>query len=172
MVALDILHKLIAEDEVVLVKMNPVNDYLGPLLTRAFAPLVDRGVLRFAYGGPEVGKYLVEHPAVDTIHLTGSEATYNSIVWGSPTVPVSWGGKGKRRGGGGEGEGRGKELGSCIRRMGGSGRLRSALLSLRRALFEGLVLQCMVCGRLNLTCIRPEASPPAPSPSPTLYLPS
>lgn len=31
-VALDILHMLLAEDQVVLVKMNPVNDYYGPLL--------------------------------------------------------------------------------------------------------------------------------------------
>lgn len=31
-VALDILHMLVAEDAVVLVKMNPVNDYYGPLL--------------------------------------------------------------------------------------------------------------------------------------------
>lgn len=31
-VALDILHMLFAEDQVVLVKMNPVNDYYGPLL--------------------------------------------------------------------------------------------------------------------------------------------
>ena len=31
-VALDILHMLLAEDHVVLVKMNPVNDYYGPLL--------------------------------------------------------------------------------------------------------------------------------------------
>lgn len=31
-VGLDILHMLLAEDHVVLVKMNPVNDYYGPLL--------------------------------------------------------------------------------------------------------------------------------------------
>jgi hypothetical protein len=31
-VALDILHMLFAEDQVVLAKMNPVNDYYGPLL--------------------------------------------------------------------------------------------------------------------------------------------
>ena len=31
-VALDILHVLLAEDKVVLVKMNPINDYYGPLL--------------------------------------------------------------------------------------------------------------------------------------------
>jgi hypothetical protein len=31
-VVLDILHVLMSEDKVVLVKMNPVNDYYGPLL--------------------------------------------------------------------------------------------------------------------------------------------
>lgn len=31
--------------------MNPVNDYLGPLLRRALAPLVERGFVEFAYGG-------------------------------------------------------------------------------------------------------------------------
>lgn len=31
-VALDILHVLVAEDKVALVKMNPVNDYAGPML--------------------------------------------------------------------------------------------------------------------------------------------
>lgn len=31
--------------------MNPINDYLGPLLARAFAPLVERGYVQFAYGG-------------------------------------------------------------------------------------------------------------------------
>jgi hypothetical protein len=31
-VALDILHVLVVEDKVALVKMNPVNDYAGPLL--------------------------------------------------------------------------------------------------------------------------------------------
>ena len=30
--ALDILHKLIVDDEVVVCKMNPVNDYLGPYI--------------------------------------------------------------------------------------------------------------------------------------------
>ena len=89
MVGLDILHKLFAEDEVVLVKMNPVNDYLGPMLARAFSPLVDLGVLDFVYGGREVGEYLTKHDLVNTLHLTGSEATYNAIVWGAPDAPVS-----------------------------------------------------------------------------------
>lgn len=49
--ALDILYKLVTCDEVVIVKMNPVNDYVGPLMERAFAPLVERGFVAFAYGG-------------------------------------------------------------------------------------------------------------------------
>jgi acyl-CoA reductase-like NAD-dependent aldehyde dehydrogenase len=96
-VALDILHKLFAEDEVVLVKMNPVNDYLGSLLAQAFSPLVELGVLSFVYGGKEVGAYLTHHDLVGTCHLTGSEATYNAIVWGAPDAPV------RARGAGGGG---------------------------------------------------------------------
>ncbi|GLC43063.1 hypothetical protein PLESTM_001426800, partial [Pleodorina starrii] len=69
-VALDVLHKHITDDEVVVVKTNPVNDYIGPLLRkqvqrppsgvdggsgRAFSPLVEAGFLEFVYGGREVG---------------------------------------------------------------------------------------------------------------------
>ena len=35
----------IVEDQVVVLKMNPVNDYLGPLLERAFEPLIRDGFL-------------------------------------------------------------------------------------------------------------------------------
>ncbi len=38
--------------QVVVVKMNPVNDYLGPLLRRAFKPFADKNWVEFAYGGP------------------------------------------------------------------------------------------------------------------------
>jgi acyl-CoA reductase-like NAD-dependent aldehyde dehydrogenase len=79
----DLLHKLFVEDEVVLLKMNPVNEYLGPLLRQAFSPLVDAGFLEFAYGGAEVGSYLCQHEKVESIHLTGSDRTYDAIVWGS-----------------------------------------------------------------------------------------
>ncbi|GFR42934.1 hypothetical protein Agub_g3832, partial [Astrephomene gubernaculifera] len=81
-VALDLLHKLVADDEVVIVKTNPVNDYIGPLLRKAFAPLVDAGFLEFVYGGRETGELLTRHPKITSIHLTGSVDTYNDIVWG------------------------------------------------------------------------------------------
>lgn len=78
----DMLHKLFVEDQVVLVKMNPVNEYLGPLLRRAFAPLVEGGYLEFAYGDHRIGDHLCRHDLVESIHLTGSDRTYDAIVWG------------------------------------------------------------------------------------------
>ena len=64
--------------------MNPVNEYLGPFLERAFEPLIDGGYLAIVYGGGEVGAYLCEHPSVDDIHITGSDKTHDLIVWGPP----------------------------------------------------------------------------------------
>ena len=52
------------------------------MLEKAFAPFVDAGYLRFAYGGAEVGRYLTEHEGIDTIHITGSGRTYEAIVFG------------------------------------------------------------------------------------------
>jgi acyl-CoA reductase-like NAD-dependent aldehyde dehydrogenase len=81
--ALDLVHKLIVEDQVVLLKTNPVNGYLGPVFERAFAPLLRDGFLEIVGGGAEVGDYLCLHPQVDSIHLTGSDRTHDAIVWGA-----------------------------------------------------------------------------------------
>lgn len=76
---LDVLYKLLAHGAVCMLKMNPVNDYLGPIFERAFEPFSDAGFLRFAYGGADVGAYLCAHEAVEEIHVTGSEQTHNAI---------------------------------------------------------------------------------------------
>ncbi len=81
---MDALYKLFVDGNVCLLKMNPVNEYLGPHFERGFAPLIRRGYLRIVYGGGEVGKYLVEHPGIDDIHITGSDRTHDLIVWGPP----------------------------------------------------------------------------------------
>jgi acyl-CoA reductase-like NAD-dependent aldehyde dehydrogenase len=78
----DVLHQLFIADRVVLLKLNPVNAYLGPLLAEALQPLVQRGVLRIAAGGPDEGAYLCRHPLVDAVHLTGSDKTFEAIVFG------------------------------------------------------------------------------------------
>jgi len=79
----DLLHKLFVEDEVVILKLNPVNAYLGPLIEDSFAALIDRGFLRIIYGGVEQGSYACYHEAVDEIHLTGSDKTFEAITFGS-----------------------------------------------------------------------------------------
>ncbi len=80
---LDVLHKLIAENEVVILKLNPINDYLAAFLQTALKSLVDRGVLRIVRGGKEIGEFLCNHPLVETIHITGAGATHDAIVWGA-----------------------------------------------------------------------------------------
>ncbi|NOZ93198.1 MAG: aldehyde dehydrogenase family protein [Acidobacteria bacterium] len=80
---LDMLCKLMTEGQVCMVKMNPVNDYLGPVFEEIFGELVDRGFVRFAYGGADVGAYLTSHPGIEEIHMTGSESTFNAIVFGT-----------------------------------------------------------------------------------------
>ncbi len=79
---MDVLYRLFALNFAVLLKMNPVNEHLGPHIGEAFAPLVTAGVLRIAYGGAEVGAYLTDHEMVDAIHLTGSDKTYETMVFG------------------------------------------------------------------------------------------
>lgn len=81
---LDAFTKMFGEGRVCVLKMNPVNDYVGPFLERALAPLISRGYLAICYGGGDVGKFLVEHPAIDDIHITGSDKTHDLIVWGPP----------------------------------------------------------------------------------------
>jgi acyl-CoA reductase-like NAD-dependent aldehyde dehydrogenase len=81
---MDALYKLFVEGKVVLLKMSPVNAYLGPSIEQAFTPLIERGLLRVVYGGGDEGAYLAEHPGVTEIHITGSAATHDRIVWGPP----------------------------------------------------------------------------------------
>lgn len=79
---LDVFYKLFNENQVVILKMNPVNDYLIDFLEPALKPLIDRGVLSIVRGGVEVGQYLCNHPQVQEIHITGSGASHDAIVWG------------------------------------------------------------------------------------------
>ncbi len=52
---LDVLYKLYAEGQVVALKLNPVNDYLGPIYSEIFSDFIDRGFLRLFYGGNDTG---------------------------------------------------------------------------------------------------------------------
>lgn len=80
---LDILHKLYAQGQVVIAKMNPVNAYLRPHFEQVFTEFVERGWVRFVDGGGAEGAYLTTHKGVDSIHVTGSDRTHDAIVWGT-----------------------------------------------------------------------------------------
>jgi acyl-CoA reductase-like NAD-dependent aldehyde dehydrogenase len=81
--AMDMLYKLFAENQVVLLKMNPVNEYVGQFLEKAFEPLIADGFFQIAYGGAAVGRYLCNHRGIDAIHITGSQQTHDAIAWGN-----------------------------------------------------------------------------------------
>ena len=78
----DVLSKLFVEGKVVVMKANPVNEYLLPHWERAMASLIEAGYLRIVRGGTEVGQYLTAHPSISEIHVTGSDKTHDAIVFG------------------------------------------------------------------------------------------
>ncbi len=86
---LDVLYELMAFNRVSILKVNPTQDALVPVFERALAPLIEPGFLRIVRGGGEVGGYLTQHPDVDHIHITGSDATFRAIVWGTGTRPAT-----------------------------------------------------------------------------------
>ncbi len=79
---MDALYKLFVEGQVTILKMNPVNEYLGPFIDQAFGAFVERGFFQVVYGGAAEGDYLCNHALVEEIHVTGSDKTHDAIVFG------------------------------------------------------------------------------------------
>src|SRR5690606_7201300 len=79
---LDVVYELLAHNRVALLKVNPTQDALVPVFERALAPLIEPGFLRIVRGGPAVGAYLTGHRDLVHVHITGSAATFDAIVWG------------------------------------------------------------------------------------------
>ncbi|PCE16298.1 aldehyde dehydrogenase [Microbacterium sp. SZ1] len=80
---LDVLYELLAHNRTALLKVNPTQDALVPVFKRALAPLIGPGFLRIVRGGPAVGAYLTGHRDLAHVHITGSAATFDAIVWGT-----------------------------------------------------------------------------------------
>ena len=80
---LDVLYELIAHNRVALLKLNPVMDRMLAPYSAAFAPLIELGLLRIVTGAGDVGSYLANHPGISHVHITGSAATHDLIVWGT-----------------------------------------------------------------------------------------
>ena len=86
----DTFHKLFVDLQVVMLKLNPVNAHLGPLIEKGLKCFIERGFVAVAYGGAKVGAYICNHPLVDELHMTGSDKTYEAVVFGG-------GSEGRRR---------------------------------------------------------------------------
>jgi hypothetical protein len=79
----DALSKLVVDGKTVVMKANPVNDYLVPHWKAALASFVEAGALRIVDGDAAAGAHLTAHPRVDEVHITGSDKTYDAVVFGT-----------------------------------------------------------------------------------------
>lgn len=79
---LDVLYHLITRRSVILLKLNPVNDYLKPVFEKVFKNFIERGYIIVTNGNINESKYMAAHPGINHIHLTGSDKTYEDIVYG------------------------------------------------------------------------------------------
>ena len=86
---MDVLTRMFNHGMVCLLKMHPLNSYLGPLYEEAFATAIEQDFLRIVYGGAEAGHYLCSHAGIDEIHLTGSALTREIIAKVAPDKPLS-----------------------------------------------------------------------------------
>ncbi|TFB75912.1 aldehyde dehydrogenase family protein [Cryobacterium glaciale] len=84
---LDVLYELMAHNRVSILKLNPTLDGLLPVYQAALAPLIDAGLLRIVTGGVEVGGYLAHHSVISHVHITGSAASHDAIVFGGADAP-------------------------------------------------------------------------------------
>ena len=79
---LDVLYHLITRKSVILLKLNPVNDYLKPVFEKVFQNFIERGYIIVTTGNIDESKYMATHPGINHIHLTGSDKTFEDIVYG------------------------------------------------------------------------------------------
>ena len=79
---LDVLYHLITRKSVILLKLNPVNEYLKPVFEKVFQSFIERGYIIVTTGNIDESKYMANHPGINNIHLTGSDKTFEDIVYG------------------------------------------------------------------------------------------
>ncbi|WP_220699236.1 aldehyde dehydrogenase family protein [Nocardioides cavernaquae] len=79
---LDALYVLYADNRSVALKLNPVTDALLPMFQAIFAPFIRIGAVQIFTSDLELGASVIAHNDIDAVHMTGSEATHDAIVWG------------------------------------------------------------------------------------------
>ncbi len=79
---LDALYELVANNRTVLLKLNPTMNEMLPIYQEALSPLIEFGALRIIHGAGDIGEYLAHHPGISHVHITGSAATHDAVVYG------------------------------------------------------------------------------------------
>lgn len=79
---LDFAYHIITRRSPVVLKLNPVNEYLKPIFDNILGPFIKKNFLTVVVGDAELGKYLSKHQGISHIHLTGANSTYENIVYG------------------------------------------------------------------------------------------
>jgi acyl-CoA reductase-like NAD-dependent aldehyde dehydrogenase len=80
--AADCISQVFEHGRAVLLKLHPIQAPLEPIYRRAFAPLVEAGLLALTTGGVAVSRAAIDAPEVTHVHLTGGQAAFDAVVWG------------------------------------------------------------------------------------------
>jgi aldehyde dehydrogenase (NAD(P)+) len=80
---LDVLYEIVAHNRASLLKLNPIMQGMMAVYQAALRPLIEAGMLRIVQGGAAEGSYLTQHEGIGHVHITGSAATHDAIVWGT-----------------------------------------------------------------------------------------
>jgi acyl-CoA reductase-like NAD-dependent aldehyde dehydrogenase len=80
---MDVLQHLFFKKHVVLLKTHPVLENMHGVTRQLLKPFEDAGIFHIVSGGSDLGQYLTRHDLVDEIHLTGSDKTFEAIVYGT-----------------------------------------------------------------------------------------
>ena len=80
--AADCVNQVFEHGRAVLLKLHPVQAPLEPVFRRAFAPLIEAGLLAVTSGGVDVSRAVIGADEVTHVHLTGGRAAFDAVVWG------------------------------------------------------------------------------------------
>lgn len=80
---LDTIYDMVVNRHCILLKLNPVNEYLKPVFEKVFENFISKGFMVVTTGDINVSSYMTAHSGITNMHLTGSDKTYENIVYGS-----------------------------------------------------------------------------------------
>jgi acyl-CoA reductase-like NAD-dependent aldehyde dehydrogenase len=89
--AADAISQIFEYGRAVTLKLHPLHEPLAAVIAEALGPLVAADLLGIVTGGTDVAQAVVAAPQVTHVHLTGGQAAFEAIVWGTvgPRPPAA-----------------------------------------------------------------------------------